>query len=111
MVVKHITVLTDDIDHSEGAESISFTFDGVSYDIDLNEHHAGEFRSEMHRWIQHARKSSVTRAPSTRVVRQVTRRSREELNSIRLWARNNNHKVSDRGRIPAKIIAEYDAAH
>jgi hypothetical protein len=31
--------------------------------------------------------------------------------AIREWARAHGHTVSDRGRIPAKIIADYEAAH
>ena len=30
---------------------------------------------------------------------------------VREWARNNGHKVSDRGRISAGILAAYDKAN
>ncbi len=33
------------------------------------------------------------------------------LAEIRAWARQRGHKVSERGRIPAQIIAEYEASH
>ena len=30
---------------------------------------------------------------------------------IRAWARENGHRVSDRGRMPAEVVAAYEAAH
>ena len=36
---------------------------------------------------------------------------RERSSEIREWARQRGHKVSERGRIPGNIIAEYEAAH
>jgi nucleoid-associated protein Lsr2 len=33
------------------------------------------------------------------------------LRAIRQWAREQGLQVSDRGRIPAEIVARYDAAH
>ncbi len=36
---------------------------------------------------------------------------RERSAEIRAWARQRGHKVSERGRIPAQIIAEYEASH
>lgn len=39
------------------------------------------------------------------------RRSKEQLTSIRDWARKNGYSVSDRGRIPSDVLEAYDAAH
>jgi nucleoid-associated protein Lsr2 len=39
------------------------------------------------------------------------RSGREETHAIREWARQNGHKVSERGRIPKSILEAYQAAH
>lgn len=39
------------------------------------------------------------------------RRSLEELQAIRHWARQQGFQVSDRGRIKADILEKYDSAH
>jgi hypothetical protein len=36
---------------------------------------------------------------------------RERSSEIRQWAREGGKKVSERGRIPASIIQEYEATH
>ena len=36
---------------------------------------------------------------------------RERSSEIRAWAKQRGHKVSERGRIPASIITEYEASH
>jgi hypothetical protein len=39
------------------------------------------------------------------------RSSREGTHAIREWARQNGHKVSERGRIPKPVMEAYQAAH
>ncbi|MGH7746956.1 MAG: Lsr2 family DNA-binding protein, partial [Candidatus Dormibacteria bacterium] len=36
---------------------------------------------------------------------------RERSGEIRAWAKQRGYKVSERGRIPATIIQEYEASH
>ncbi|MFD7667761.1 histone-like nucleoid-structuring protein Lsr2 [Streptomyces sp. NPDC059788] len=38
-------------------------------------------------------------------------RTPQELTAIRTWARANGHAVGDRGVVPKKVLAAYDAAH
>jgi hypothetical protein len=40
-----------------------------------------------------------------------TRVDREQTQAIREWARNNGHKVSERGRIPASVLEAYNSAN
>lgn len=115
MVQKVRTHLEDDIDGSEGHHTIDFSLDGVHYEIDLNDHHADELRKALEHWISYARRKATPTRAARSTTRSTTRasggRSRHELVMIREWARSHGHTVSDRGRIPAKIIAEYEAAH
>lgn len=91
----------------EGTESVSFAFDGNAYEIDLCAPHSKELREKVGVFADHARRASA-------VGRRRKARSgpgRERSSEIREWARQRGHKVSERGRIPASIIAEYEAAH
>jgi TorA maturation chaperone TorD len=40
-----------------------------------------------------------------------TATDREQTQAIRAWARKQGHKVNDRGRIPADIVAAYHSAN
>jgi Lsr2 len=75
-----------------------FSFDGRDYEIDL---------CVWHRFAQHARKSSA-RAP---VGKRRTAAHRQHSAGVRAWAKKMGIEVSDRGRIPAAVVARYEAAH
>lgn len=107
MAQKVKVLLIDDLDGSDADETIAFAVDGVSYEIDLNAAHAAELREAFARWIGHARRSGGRRRASA------PRRAggSGDTSVIREWARENGHKVSDRGRIPAEIREAYAAAH
>ena len=58
--------------------------------------------------------AAATAAPSTR--RAATRRATAsgapvDTRAVRQWARENGHTVADRGRIPAAVLKQYQAAH
>jgi len=104
-----VTVLCD-LPHDnevEGTESISFSIDGYTYEIDLCAPHAKEIREKTGIFADHGRR--VIGAGRRRKTR--SGRSRERNSDIREWARKSGQKVSDRGRIPDSVIAAYEAAH
>ena len=101
-------MLVDDIDGTEAAESVSFSLDGVSYEIDLTASNAKKLRHDMSTWVGHARRSGG-RKSSRKAGAAGARRG--DLGAVREWARKNGHQVSDRGRISAGILAAYDKAH
>ena len=82
--------------------------DGVAYEIDLSSGNADELRGELTQYVEHARKSG---SAQVRRRRQRNGAGREQSARIREWARSHGHKVNERGRIPANIVAEYEAAH
>lgn len=49
-------VLVDDIDGTDAAETVTFSFQGVSYEIDLSEEHAKEIAVDFGKWIESARR-------------------------------------------------------
>ena len=101
-------LLVDDIDGAVAAETVSFSLDGVSYEIDLTASHAKKMRDDLATWVGHARRSggrkSSRKAPGGGV-------RRGDLSAVRVWARNNGHTVSDRGRVSADVLAAYDKAN
>src|SRR4051794_34130283 len=116
-------MLIDDLDGSEGAETLHYTVDGVEYEIDLSEKNAKRFRSTLEEFTKASRRVeaaprapvSITRAGGTR------RRSsssadgggsgRSDLAEIRKWAQEQGMQVAERGRIKKEIIDAYDEAH
>lgn len=104
-------LLVDDIDGSTADETVTFSLDGVSYEIDLTTAHASELRDSFATWVGHARKvggRSVTRSAGRG---RKAASSNGDATAIREWARENGHSVSERGRISAEVRAAYSAAH
>ena len=100
-------LLVDDIDGSAAGETIRFGLDGAHYEIDLNLQHAGELRTLIAAYIGKARKvpSAGVRAARSRKTAVNGSSSME----MREWAKARGLKVNDRGRIPAGVIAKYEA--
>jgi nucleoid-associated protein Lsr2 len=119
MARKVQVILSDDLDEDVPAdETVSFSLDGTSYEIDLSEKNAKEMRDAFSRYVQAARKvgrgSGGGRASGggrSRATGGGGRMDREQAGAIRDWARKNGHDVSDRGRIPASVVEAYEAAH
>ena len=84
-----------------------FSFDGRDYEIDLCSWHSDSFDETISRFAQYARKPAV-RAPA---FKRRTAAHRQHSASVRAWAKNMGIEVSDRGRIPAAVVAGYEAAH
>ena len=113
MAKKVQVLLVDDLDKSSPAdETVSFSLDGVSYEIDLTSANAAKLRDELAVWIGHAERTGG-RKSTGRAARGAARGggSKADLSAVREWARSNGHQVSDRGRISAEVQAAYDKAH
>src|SRR3954470_5963602 len=114
MARKVQVILSDDLDENLSAdETVSFSLDGTSYEIDLAEKNAKEMRDAFSRYVSAARKvGRGTRASGGGRSRATGgRMDREQAGAIRDWARKNGHAVSDRGRIPASVVEAYESAH
>jgi hypothetical protein len=101
--------LVDDLDGGEAAESVAFSIDGKSYEIDLSEKHAAALRGAFAPFIGSARRGGGGSPVATRLKASARAgRSREETAAIREWANANGHEVSARGRIPSTVIEAYE---
>ena len=106
MATKTITSITDDIDGTDGAETVLFSYDGKSYSIDLADKNKKAFEKALEPYFKAAR-STVARRVST----ASTSSNKEELASIRTWAKENGLAISDRGRVSAEIREAFAAAN
>jgi hypothetical protein len=95
----------DDIDGSEADGTVRFGFDGTDYEIDLNKKHAEQLAKAIGPYVEAARKVS-----SARRAARGSRSARHNQSDVRAWARAQGLKVSDRGRIPADVLARYESA-
>ncbi|MDM8083492.1 Lsr2 family protein [Cellulomonas cellasea] len=109
MAQKVQVLLVDDIDGGNADETVTFSLDGVSYEIDLTSAHAAELRDAMATWVGHARKVGGRSAGRTSRARRSG--GGVDAGAIRDWAKANGHPVSERGRISADVRAAYEAAH
>ena len=113
MARKIVHQLIDDLDGTvlepgEG-ESIAFSLDGKSYEIDLTEKHAAKLRDTFEKYISAGRR--VSAASAGQQAPQRRRSSQRDYGPVRKWAKKNGYTVSERGRVPAAVLEAYDAAH
>src|SRR5262249_4175582 len=106
MAQKVTVTLEDDLDGGTAVETVRFGFGGAQYEIDLSAKNARRFRQQLAPFIEHARKAG--RGPGRRPGR--TAASRERSGGIRAWAKDQGIAVSARGRIPASVVEQYEAA-
>jgi hypothetical protein len=116
------TVITDDLDGSSGAETVTFTWDGESYELDLSKKNRTAFEKALKPYIDAARRSSGRggrgsrrAAGSTTSRRGRSRGSRNsasslDLGAVRAWASQNGYQVSSRGRISREVVEAYQAS-
>lgn len=119
MAQKVLVQFVDDLDGSVGEDvsTVSFALDGVSYEIDLRDANANKLRDSLEDYVTSARRvgGRVKRAVATPAAPAPAKpsdaRSKEQTKAIREWARKNGHDLADRGRIPANVIAAFEASH
>ena len=112
-MAKKVTVtLVDDFDGEGSAdETVEFSLDGVSYEIDLSSKNASKLRADLKQWVDAGRRvGGRRRGRSAGTGRGRAAIDREQSAAIRDWARRNGHNVSTRGRIPADVIDAFHAA-
>lgn len=103
------TVLVDDLDETEGAETRPFSIGGTDYEIHLTDKHYGEMERAMQKYVAAARKRGHRRqATKTKITRPS---SGTDMKAIREWAGKQGLPVSDRGKIPQDIVDKFNAEH
>ncbi|MGY1618855.1 Lsr2 family protein [Geodermatophilus sp. SYSU D00691] len=119
MAQRTITKLVDDLDGTDiedgGGQTVSFSLDGKSYELDLTNENADELRATFDRYIKAARNVGGRQSsPRTRTTAAAPSRSRSKSDvdpkAVRAWAKSNKVQLSERGRIPQSVIDQFKAA-
>jgi Lsr2 len=102
------TLFIDDLDGSPADGTFRFGLDGVEYEIELSKEHGEELYALLEPYIKSAR-TTAARRPATR---SVPHRSTGTTDSVKIreWAREHGVSVKSHGRIPADVVAQYQAA-
>ena len=79
---------------------VEFAFRGVEYQLDLSPESFVEMQEVFAPWVESA--TRVSRSPRRPAARR-------DLDEVRVWARANGFEVSDKGRVPKKVLDAYDA--
>ena len=109
--------LVDDLDGSSAHETVTFALDGVSYEIDLSKGNARKLRDAVNSFTGAGRKVGGSRGvgrPRGRVGRPRAAAAAAGVaptSQICAWAKSKGIKVNERGRIPADVIAKFEAAN
>ena len=103
---KVTVVLEDDLTGGPADQTIRFAFEGTGYEIDLNAKNAAKFSKQLAPYVEHARRAG--RAQSHRPRRTAANRQRS--GDIGAKAKEYGLAVSERGRIPASVVEQYNAA-
>ncbi|HTT52164.1 MAG TPA: Lsr2 family protein [Streptosporangiaceae bacterium] len=101
-------IVTDDLDGSEDAETVTFGFDGMTYEIDLAKKNRVKLEKALAPFIEAGRR--VPRGDRRRASGRQAGSSPDRA-AVRAWAKAAGLKVSERGRVSADIIRQYEAAH
>lgn len=108
MATKTVVELVDDIAGGEASETLRFSLDGVSYEIDLNDENAERLRGVLAPYVGVGRRSVGTGRVARR---RASSGSVDNPAAVREWAAANGVAVAERGRIPAGVVEQYRAAH
>lgn len=113
MARREIVVLQDDLDGSEkDVRTVKFGFEGAHYEIDLGPKNFDKLAEVLAPFVEAARKDSSRRAPGPAAkAKNMSAAEQRAFNQrVREWAKSQKQKVSERGRVPAKLIEAYHAA-
>jgi hypothetical protein len=119
MAQRTIIQLTDDLDGKpipEGkGETIRFSLDRTDYEIDLAEKNAKALRADLDKYISAARRtaSGGQRSTAGRGRGRGERAAGRDYDpkAVRAWAESQGIQVSQRGRVPADLVARFQAAN
>lgn len=100
------TVIVDDFDGSAADETIVYSIDGRTFEIDLTEANAEEFRGMLAQWTDVSRevKGKGKRKPKASSNGVGTDRE------VRAWATAKGIAVNSHGRLPTAIREAYASA-
>ena len=123
LLVARITQVVVTCDMEDGdvsaSDSVSFTYGGKTYTLDLCKKHLEEVRGALEGFANaghssgrggaRGRRRAAPAARAQRASRPAAAPRGESQAEIREWARAQGYAVGDRGRIPGEVRAAYEA--
>jgi nucleoid-associated protein Lsr2 len=103
-----ITLTCDVCGKAKDVQTRTIGLDGKTYEIDLCPKDDRDLSKATAEYVSNARKITARRVTREKGHRP---RSRTETAAIRDWAKASGMKISDRGRVPATVFRDYEAAH
>lgn len=115
MAKQIITTVTDDIDGTTDAQTVTFGLQGTAYSIDLSAKNLEKLTKVLAPYIAKASRQrggtvrrTEAKTPATKVASAPERGYK--IVDLREWAGKNEIALPQRGRIPAAIVTQYLAA-
>ena len=116
MAQRMIVQLTDDLDgkpiRDGKGETIRFGLDRTEYEIDLADKNAKALRDTFAKYVSAARRTGAgSRSTGRSRARRAGTARDYDPKAVRAWAESQGIQVSQRGRVPADLVAKYQAAN
>lgn len=112
MARRNVTVTIDDLTGKQLPEgkaiTVRFALNGANYEIDLDKTGAEKFRAVFEKYTAAGRRTAPNRKAQRPQPTHV--RTAASSTTVRAWAAANGIGVSDRGRIPAAVVSQFEAA-
>ena len=109
MARRTVTIVIDDITGrqlpDDAAETVQFSLDGVGYELDVDSKTAQKIRETLTPFTSAGRKVTRDGRSAARTVKTPASST-----AVRAWAAAHGVSVSDRGRIPAEVLRQFEAA-
>jgi hypothetical protein len=110
-----VEVLVDDLDGSDGAETVRLGWNGDWREIDLSRKNRASLSRALDRYWNAARPLTGSRSSSRRRSRRAassrsTKTAKRDPKAIRAWATEQGIAVPARGRIPTVVENRYNQA-
>jgi Lsr2 len=111
MAQQVLVQLVDDLDGTASSDvsTVSFSLDGVTYEIDLSEANAERLRGSLSQYVDSARRVGGRLKRGSKSGQNGSGSS-QEAGLVRAWANENGYGLSGRGRIPSHVVAAYKEA-
>jgi hypothetical protein len=103
-----VTLTCDVCGKAKDVQTRTIGLDGKTYEIDLCPKDDKGLSKATAEYVSNARKIAARRITRENGHRP---RSRAETAAVRGWAKAAGMKISDRGRVPAAVFRDYQAAH
>lgn len=115
--------MTDDLDGSPAEVTVSYTWQGQAYEIDLSDNNAEAFAEALAPYLAASRRTgrkpartggrrATTSAPegATTGAAAVAGVGQFDPKAVRVWAKDNGIELAPRGRLSHAVLEQYRAA-